>query len=158
MIPPVEGFDLHIATYTLIGDPGTEGVNTLVCPCHEQIGDPPTPNVAQAQGLSYPVDAECGEVHILASPFLRGDCNGTGAHDIADAVFTANFLFGSGGPVACLDACDSNDDGNVDIADIIYSLQYLFANGPSLPEPYFDCGGDVTPDELDCADPLLECP
>ncbi len=133
-------------------------MDTLVCPCHEQIGVLPTPNQAIVGGFGFLPDTECGEVDILAGPFLRGDCNGDGAHNIADAIYTGNFLGGAGNPGPCQDACDSNDDGNVDIADIIYSLQYLFANGPSLPEPYFDCGGDVTPDELDCAGAVIECP
>ncbi len=114
--------------------------------------------MAYVNGFSYPVDAECGEVHILAGPFLRGDCNGDGNINIADPIFLINELFAEGPEAPCTDACDSNDDGGKDIGDALYTLQFLFANGPSLPEPYFDCGGDVTPDELDCADPLLECP
>ncbi len=155
-VPPGEGFDLHIATYTLIGDPGTEGVNTLVCPCDEQIGDPPVANVVVVAGSWFPVGVECGEAHILASPFLRGDCNADGTINLADPIYNLGYMFGKV-PSICLDAQDTNDDGNVDIADIIYSLRYLFANGPSPPEPFPDCGGDVTPDEMDCADPLLEC-
>ena len=88
-LPPGEGFDLHIATYTLIGDPGTEGVNTLVCPCDE-IGYAPPPLLAVVGGFSFLVDAECGEIRILASPFLRGDCNGDVSYDIADPIFMAN--------------------------------------------------------------------
>ncbi len=146
---------MHIANYTLSDT--KEGVNTEVCPCDEEIGDPRVSLVAVVAGFSYPVDAECGSVNTF-DPFTRGDCNGDNAYNIADAVFTANFLFGSGDPAPCLDACDSNDDGNVDIAEVIYTALYLFADGLPPPEPYLDCGGDPTPDDLDCAEPLLECP
>ncbi len=115
------------------------------------------PLVAVVQSIGYPVDAECGEVHILA-PFLRGDCNGDGNINIGDPIFLINELFAEGPQPTCDDACDGNDDGSLNTADAIYGLNYLFAEGPAPPEPYLDCGSDPTADELDCADPLLECP
>ncbi len=157
VLPPGEGFDLHIATYTLIGDPGTEGVNTLVCPC-EQIGNPPAPLVAVVGGWSFPVDAECGEVHILASPFLRGDPNMDGVIDIGDAIFALNGLFVFGEPRApCVDSLDTNDDGLFNIADPIYILSYLFGDGPPPFRPYPECGKDPTPDDLGCIEPHPGC-
>ncbi len=108
------------------------------------------------QGISYPVDAECGEVDILG--FIRGDCNGDGNINIGDPIFLINELFAEGPEAPCNDACDSNDDGGKDIGDALYGLNYLFTEGPAPPVPFPGCGTDPTADELDCADPLLECP
>ncbi len=154
---PGEGFDLHIATYTLIGDPGTESVNTLVCPCHEQIGDPPMPNLAVVGGFSFPVDTECGEVHILPDRFTRGDCNGDGNINIGDPIFLLNELFFEGPEAPCDDACDFNDDSGKDIGDAIYGLNHLFAQGPAPPAPFPGCGSDPTADALGCGS-FAACP
>ncbi len=150
--------DIHIANYTLVGDASETSITTTVCPCYEQIGDPPTPLVAVVGGFSHPVDAECGEVEVFTSPFIRADCNGDEAPDIADAIYTARFLFASGTPGPCQDACDSNDDGNIDIGDIIYTLNHLFGGKSAPPAPYPKCGGDPTPDLLDCAFAYPACP
>ncbi|MEE8143279.1 MAG: FG-GAP-like repeat-containing protein, partial [Planctomycetota bacterium] len=54
----------------------------------------------------------------IVPEFVRGDCNQDDMVDIADSIFTFNYLFvqGSREP-GCDDACDMNDDGDVDIAD-----------------------------------------
>lgn len=83
--------------------------------------------------------------------FERGDANGDGALDISDPVFSLGYLF-TGGSGDCLDAIDANDDGGVDISDPVYSLNFLFSFGPALPFPQGACGGDPTPDPLDCQD------
>ncbi len=152
-LPPGMGFDLHIATYTLIGDPGTEGV---VCPCDE-MGNPPAPLEAAVAGFWFPVDVECGEVHILASTFLRGDCNGDGDINIGDPIFLINELFAEGPEAPCDDACDSNDDGGKDIGDAIYGLNYLFTEGPAPPVPFPGCDFDPTADEQGC-ESFSACP
>ncbi len=86
---------------------------------------------------------------LMAQTFLRGDANGDGAHDIADAVTMLMYLFG-GGPLDCHDAGDVNDDGAVNIADPITLLDYLFAGGPEPPAPFSEYGSDPTPDDLTC--------
>ena len=85
--------------------------------------------------------------------FQRGDCNGDGSTNIADAIFHLLVLFPAAGvppaPV-CRDACDSNDDGGLDIADAISTLVALFGAPPiPLPEP-LACGVDPTADALSC--------
>ena len=94
-------------------------------------------------------------IEILQGPqaFIRGDSNADPDIDIADVIFTLQFLFlGVGlGPV-CPDGADANDDGAVDIADPIFTLQYLFTGGRAPPDPFRPiCGLDPTLDSLsDC--------
>ncbi len=76
--------------------------------------------------------------------FIRGDSNGDGAVNIADAVYILQNLFAQGPPILCPDAGDSNDDEGVNIADAIYILQNLFAQGPPIPPPTGACGPDTT--------------
>ncbi len=96
--------------------------------------------------------------------FRRGDCNGSGGFDIADAVFGLGYLFpptgGTGSVLPCDDSCDSNDDGLLNIADPVASLGYLFP--PSgvpvpLPAPFGACGPDPTADSLTCGT-FTPCP
>ena len=91
------------------------------------------------------------------SDFIRGDANGNGAVDIADAIYGLDHLFG-GGPAICRDAVDSNDDGQVNLADPIHSLAYQFSSGPAPTAPFPACGSDPTGDLLDCLGPVPACP
>ena len=100
---------------------------------------------------------DCDDSDCLFSPdcnlnpyFSRGDTNGDGGFDIADAINLLTYLFGSGS-VSCLSACDSNDDGSVDVADAITILAALFSGGelPPTPGPG-NCGPDPTSDTLGC--------
>ena len=90
--------------------------------------------------------------------FVRGDGNGDGTVNIADAIFLLGQLFISGStPTTCDDATDHNDDGSVNIADAIFLLAALFTpNGTDPPAPFPTCGVDPTMDALDCAD--YTCP
>ena len=93
-------------------------------------------------------------LRILAEPaepeFRRGDVNGDGAINIADAVAALVFLLAGGPPPPCMDAADANDDGVLDISDGIRILMYLFAGGGPLPPPGEACGIDPTDDTLSC--------
>jgi len=89
-------------------------------------------------------------VTTAGTSFLRGDSNGDGGVNIADASATLTYLFQSG-TLPCADAADSNDSGGLDIADAIYALAFLFSSGPQPPLPYPDPGTDPTADPLDCA-------
>ncbi len=84
--------------------------------------------------------------------FKRGDSNGDGGVNIADAVFILQNLFANGPAIECMDAGDSNDDEGVNIADAVYILQNLFASGPPIPPPGPDtCGADPAGDpDLGC--------
>ncbi|MFN0057226.1 MAG: hypothetical protein ACKVX7_02105 [Planctomycetota bacterium] len=103
-------------------------------------------------GGPYGTAVSCAVIHSPLVAFRRGECNGDGGFNIADAVSLLNYLFVPPPTVlACADACDANDDGLVNIADAIATLQALFGT-PSvpLPAPYGSCGTDSTLDPLDC--------
>ena len=86
----------------------------------------------------------------VGTPFRRGDANGDGLFDIADAIATLGFLF-SGGALNCADAADCNDDGLNDVADAITLLGSIFSGGGAPPAPGPNsCGIDPTDDALDC--------
>ncbi|MFN0058480.1 MAG: hypothetical protein ACKVX7_08485 [Planctomycetota bacterium] len=91
--------------------------------------------------------------------FARGDVNGDGLFDIADAVSMLASLFIPGSAaLGCADAADGNDDGTANIADAVGILTALFVFGsppPSAPS-FPDCGPDPTADPLDCTTPT--CP
>jgi hypothetical protein len=91
-------------------------------------------------------------VTVEAGLFLRGDCNGDLAVDIADPVRGLNFLFLGVAAAPCLDACDANDDGAVNITDPIGVLGYLFLGGPEPAAPFPAVGPDGTEDGLGCSD------
>jgi len=84
------------------------------------------------------------------STFIRGDANRDSFVNLADAVYTLEYLFNGGTPPPCLDAADSNDDGEINITDSIYTLAALFNGGPLPPDPYPMKGVDPTPDGLGC--------
>ena len=88
--------------------------------------------------------------------FRRGDVNGDGALDVADAVALLQNLFVPGtGALDCPDAGDGNDDGALDLADAIFFLEVLFVPGALVIPPPGDssCGADPTTDALpNCTD------
>ena len=90
--------------------------------------------------------------------FIRGDANGDGSINIADAIKSLGFLF-LNDSVDCLDSADVGDDGAIDIADPIALLTELFVSGssPPPPPPYPDCGFDPTTDDNHCWDYFV-CP
>ena len=80
--------------------------------------------------------------------FKRGDTNGDGKVDIADAIATLGHLFGGNPAPMCPDAADANDDGQLNIADAIATLGHLFGGTGPLPSPFGACGADPTDDSL----------
>ena len=91
--------------------------------------------------------------------FLRGDCNGDGKVDIADAVCILDWLFAGGDALGCVAATNTNGDGAANIADTTYLLNHLFSGGPAPVDPFPDCGPGMLPAdaELGCANPP-NCP
>jgi glucose/arabinose dehydrogenase len=83
--------------------------------------------------------------------FIRGNGNGDGVVDISDSVYVLVHLFiGSGGEPPCEDALDTDDNGIIEITDAVYGLNALFTGGPPPPQPYPQCAGDPTADDLGC--------
>ncbi|MCH2401866.1 MAG: Ig-like domain-containing protein, partial [Pirellulales bacterium] len=87
--------------------------------------------------------------HTETGLFVRGDSNGGGGIDVADAV---HILFGLYGGLSrdCEDAQDVNDDGSVDLSDAVTLLNHLFLAMPHPPNPFPETGTDPTPDGLGC--------
>lgn len=93
-----------------------------------------------------------------AGMFQRGDVNVDGAFNLADAIATLDFLFGSNvTELSCEKSADANDDGSINLADAIYLLSYLFADGTDPAPPFDACGRDPTEDTLTCIR-YAECP
>lgn len=105
--------------------------------------------------LVFAIGVLCS-AHAPAHAFVRGDHDGAGSVDIADAVAILASLFQPGAPPPhCDDAADVNDDGLLDISDAVYLLGALFLVGsPAPPPPYPGDGIDPTPDALPPCGPV----
>ncbi len=86
-------------------------------------------------------------------PFVRGDPNGDGKINLADALYILSFLFSGLQPPNCMDTADANDDGKVNLSDAIYLLGYLFGHKAPPPPPFPEPALDPTQDPLLCAGP-----
>jgi hypothetical protein len=83
--------------------------------------------------------------------FIRGDSDSSGTVNLADAIFTATWIYAGGTAPDCQDSCDANDDGQLDISDPIYTLLHLFTGSAAPPAPYPSSGPDPTfLDQIDC--------
>jgi len=95
-------------------------------------------------------------IDVVEISFIRTDCNGDVAADVADVVFLGAYLFGGGATPPCLAACDANGDAVLDVADMVFAASALFSGGPLPAPPFPDCGPDPAP-VLGCAVPT-DCP
>lgn len=82
--------------------------------------------------------------------FVRADANNDDKVDIADPIYTINWLIRNGPTPACIASADSNDDGKTDISDALFTIAYRFMAGPVPAAPFPSCGEDATPDGLAC--------
>ena len=87
--------------------------------------------------------------------FLRGDVDGNGSIDIADALHVLGWIFLEGPEPTCLDAADTNDDGCIDLQDLAHFpvpgvCPYFEMEFCAPRPPYPFCGPDPTPDFLGC--------
>ena len=81
------------------------------------------------------------------NPFTRGNPNGDGKVDIADAIWIVYSVVPGLDPtgqypILCKDSGDVNGDGSVDLADAIYIIDYSFRGGPPPAAPFPGCGTD----------------
>lgn len=90
--------------------------------------------------------------------FHRGDANGDGKADIADAISVLGWLFLGATEPGCREAADADNDGETNITDPVYVLIWLFQGGPPPAEPgppNLPCGEDPdppgSPGDLGCA-------
>ncbi|MBN1420907.1 MAG: DUF362 domain-containing protein [Planctomycetes bacterium] len=92
------------------------------------------------------------EIRIRAARrFIRGEINGDGRFDLADAIAILSYIFASGPEPGCLEAADAGGDGLIDIGDAIRILETIFAGADPLPAPYPACGYAPVPSDLGCA-------
>ena len=98
------------------------------------------------------LDSDVGEIPLFkipsggpVRPFKRGFINDDDKFDLSDPIFLLAHLFQGGLDPGCSLAADFNDDGNLDISDAISALKFLFGGGQEPPEPFNDCGHDLTP-------------
>ena len=117
---------------TPAGSPGS--VSVRVINADGQLGDLPN-------GFEYS----------SAGVFVRGDANGDGQVNLADAIRTLFHLF-AGGQIKCLDAADVQNDGVVNLSDPIATLNYLFRAGtpPAAPFPTPGTDPPAPVDSLGC--------
>jgi hypothetical protein len=88
--------------------------------------------------------------------FVRGDTGDDGSLDVADAIVILRYLF-EREELPCGSAADANDDGRINIVDAIAVVAVLFGERETLPEPFPNCGGDPSQDDLSCRS-VPSCP
>jgi hypothetical protein len=62
--------------------------------------------------------------------YIPGDANSDRTVNIADAVFTVNYLFIGGPAPNVFESGDVNGDGGINLADVVYLVNFLFIGGP----------------------------
>jgi len=78
--------------------------------------------------------------------FIRGDADGNGRVDFADAVFTAIYL-ARDRVFPCASAADYDDNGRVEPADVYWLFTRGFGPITIPPPPFPHCGLDPTPED-----------
>ncbi|MDH3890891.1 MAG: hypothetical protein OEV49_07375 [candidate division Zixibacteria bacterium] len=104
------------------GDPDGDGV---YCGCDNCDGTyNPNQDDSDYNGIGDACQGYCCEI--------RGDIDHSGSTqiDIADLVFTVDFMFTSGPPPICGGEMDVNASGAFDISDLVYLVDYMFTGGP----------------------------
>lgn len=61
----------------------------------------------------------------LIPSYLRGDANGDGEVNMADAMSIANYILGTPDDSFNVDAADANQDGKIGMADIMFIMNYI---------------------------------
>jgi len=79
------------------------------------------------------VEAGIDDLRIMSfecESWTRGDADGDGDIDVADAVHVINYIFKGGPAPDPVDAGDANCDGDVNVGDAVYVIGYVFKGGP----------------------------
>ncbi|MFQ5655116.1 MAG: hypothetical protein ACE5GW_10355, partial [Planctomycetota bacterium] len=159
-IPAGLGHELLLCDYT-VDAAALEGTTSLdfTSSLSPPPPSPPTPVILSIGTQSEIPLMNSGLITIEpppGTPFVRGDTNADGGHDLSDPVTLLTFLFVSGS-LSCLKAADVNDTGNIDLGDAVYLLTNQFVGGPDPLPPFPACGLDPTNDTLTC-DAFVPCP
>ncbi len=118
----------NTATFTL----DVDGVWTISVSVDD---DDDCTDVADDATCSVDVTIESG-----VGPFNRGDSNGDGAVELADAIYLFNFLFLGGPEPRCRAAADSASEGQLNLTGGVYTLSFLFLGGSAPASPFPECG------------------
>ena len=140
-LPAGVNYTLNAAEYQIIA---AAPDSAEISPC-STLGTPVVPVKVVVAGASIAMTRVGGTITVSAGDeaFVRGDANGDGSVNIADALMVLAHLFGSGA-LLCDDAADANDSGLVDLSDSVALLNYLFVSGSVMPSPSPSCGIDTT--------------
>jgi hypothetical protein len=140
---------LAIASADFDGDGGVDLAASLV----DCLACPATPIGVLLRNLTIPAasrdlneNGRPDECDLAA--FHRGDTDGNGMLDLADAVLTLRSLFQGGPAPACAESADADNDGSVNVTDPVLLLEFLFRSGrsPAAPgPPPGPCGPDTDP-------------
>lgn len=83
-----------------------------------------------------------------SSVFLRGDADGDGTVDLADAIRVLGYLFLGEGAPECLDAADADDSDTLEVTDAVRILRHLFVGDVAPESPFPSCGGEYDWDRV----------
>ncbi len=142
----------------LVHEPSYEQAGSVLTTEGEVLVDAAFPDLDVPLKQENPASlAHVFSLHIVAAPggpspvqFRRGDANGDGSVDLADAVKVLFWLF-LGDSLDCLDAADADHLDDIRITDAVYILKYLFLKGTPPPAPGpIACGPPADP-SLGCA-------
>jgi hypothetical protein len=137
---PVDGEDVSAKLFFQDGGQGAgQPVNNVVT--YNTASMTPPTLTFQALRLEILLSADC------PGSFIRGDLNGDGEVDLADAIFIVYAVvpgFDAWGSysIGCFGAADANADESVNLADAIYLIDYQFRGGAPPAEPFPACGTD----------------
>lgn len=153
-LPPGMGHELDRVIYLpLVAAPAQ--IPLEFC---DTLGSPQVFTVVVDAGQSLVPLTVDGAIEVTAQSFIRSDCNGDIAPDVADVVYIGMYLFGddTAPTPPCLDACDANGDAVLDVSDMVYAALALFGGGTPPGPPYPACGAPPAPN-LECGTPST-CP
>ncbi len=137
---------------------GGEKIRSMVPPFQHSLTDEEGAGVlvyelaVVARGKEELCRASCALDLRPSKAFVRGNVNGDGGVNIADAVALLNYLYRSD-VLACLDAADVDDSGDLDISDVVIILSFLFQDGVPPQSPFPGAGIDTSADDLSCEGP-----
>jgi len=142
VLPPGVDQSLVFYQFSTAADPLLVGTSTDLT-LQNGLSSPPIFNVITVGGSSVLPTLLPGTITFVDLPlFKRGDSNGDGSVNLADAIFLIQFLFNQSTAPPCSEAGDANDDMLLDVSDAIYEINFFFLDGLAPPAPFPNCGTD----------------
>ncbi len=116
----------------------------------QSAGSPPIYNVVTSNNESVIPLTSNGGLNLNPQSvldYLRGDANGDGITNVADAIWELQEIFNNGPQGTCFDSKDTNGDSLFDVADPIWLITYIFSGGAQPPSPFPNCGNVGDPQD-----------